>query len=298
MTRDTEMEAFDAAHASAAYVLNALPAEELAAFEAQLGESEETRNEVTAMTETAALLGLAVEPVVPSANLKANIMGMLSSIPQLPPLTSEKSDADTTTSELAATPTPVAPVTSLPRTATLPEEADFGGEFDEPRSSGRAAKAAHDRWFTRPMTMLAAAAAAVALVIGGGVVANVVGNASYQQAQADKLALINAASDVQRATEQVESGGRATLVWSGELGLSALIVDGLDELPAGKTYQLWYIRADGIIPAGTFDVSDDGTTWRVLDGAMAAGDTVGVTIEPRGGSDEPTTAPITAITSA
>jgi len=292
MTRDHEASAFDAAHASAAYALNALTAEEHAAFEAQLGESEETRNEVTAMTETAVLLGLAVEPVVPSADLKAAIMGMLSATPQLPRL---EVGSDRAGAADAAEIAEVAPIAS---SRTMPHESEFGSGFDAAQSGGRAENAARERWFTRPMTMLAAAAAAVALVIGGGAITNVVTDANFQQAQGDKLASINAAADVQRATTPVESGGTATLVWSGELGLSALIVDGLDALPTSQTYQLWYIRANGIISAGTFQVGGDGSTWRVLDGDMAAGDTVGVTVEPRGGSKQPTTTPIAAIPSA
>ena len=63
-------------------------------------------------------------------------------------------------------------------------------------------------------------------------------------------------------------------------------------------YELWYIGESGARPAGTFSVSESGATWRVLDGDMVAGDMVGVTVEPRGGSEQPTTDPIVAIESA
>ena len=86
-------------------------------------------------------------------------------------------------------------------------------------------------------------------------------------------------------------------MWSGELGRSALVANDLPALPDGKTYELWYMRDGQAIPAGTMNPADSGSTWRVLTGDMAAGDTVGVTVEPRGGSDKPTSPPIVAIAS-
>ena len=88
--------------------------------------------------------------------------------------------------------------------------------------------------------------------------------------------------------------------WSGRSRSqrSALIVDGLKGLPAGSTYELWYIDADGATPAGTFDVGDDGKRTVVLAGDMGAGDTIGVTVEPAGGSDIPSTDPVIVVETA
>ena len=47
-------------------------------------------------------------------------------------------------------------------------------------------------------------------------------------------------------------------------------------------------------PAGTFDVAG-GETWRVLEGSFTPGTVVGITVEPAGGSPQPTTDPIVAI---
>jgi anti-sigma-K factor RskA len=110
------------------------------------------------------------------------------------------------------------------------------------------------------------------------------------------LAAIYSAPDSQRAETSVASGGKATLVWSLALGKSALIVKGLDKLPSDKAYELWYINSKGeATRAGLLTGSD---TWHVLDGKMTKGDTVGVTVEPSGGSHSPTTKPIVAIASA
>ena len=253
MTSDKEL-----GNLSGSYALNGLDAADLAEFEAHLQQSQATRDEVTELTDTAVLLGLAVEPVQPSAGLKASIMDQLDAHPQLP-------------------------VASPVATAA----------FESP--AGRKAQA---RWFTRPVTALAAVAAAIALFVGGGVVTTSLAQNSFAQQQADQLAAINSADDAQRASVDLADGGTATLVWSNSLLSSALIVDGLAPLPADRTYELWYINDAGARPAGTFGVAGSGSTWRVLDGTMKAGDTVGVTVEPRGGSDAPTTDPVVVIASA
>jgi len=263
-----------------AYALNALSAEERAAVEAGLTESESLRHEVTELADTAVLLGRAVAPVTPPPALKANIMDMIASTPQLPPL------QDDTTGETDATAsvTPIAPPRPASPSAAAPTPAE---------------RKAQARWFTKPAIALASVAAVLGLIIGGGVLVNTMGESQQNNQAADQLAAINAASDSQRAVSEIEGGGTATLVWSGELASAAMIVDGLPALPDDKVYELWFIGEEtGARPAGTFTVSDDGRTLRVLDGEMHAGDAVGVTVEPRGGSETPTTEPIVAITSA
>ncbi len=248
MTSDKEL-----GNLSGSYALNGLDAADLAEFETHLQQSQATRDEVTELTDTAVLLGLATRPVQPSAGLKASIMDQLDAHPQLAPI--------------EAAPSP-------------------------------ALAKARARWYTRPVTALAAVAAAIALFVGGGVITTSLQQNSFAQQQADAMAAISGADDAQRAVVDLADGGTATLVWSNSLLSSALIVDGLAPLPADRTYELWYINDAGARPAGTFGVTGNGSTWRVLDGTMEAGDTVGVTVEPRGGSDAPTTDPVVVIASA
>jgi len=281
---------------SGAYVLNALSPSEAQEFETHLGESETTRNEVTELSDTAVLLGLAVAPVQPSAGLKASLMSQIASMPQLP-----RDVAPIRTLPQAHHADTVAP--DAPLYKTVPPEASAPPALSatSPARSATSAKT-QVRWFNRPIIALTSVAAAVALIIGAGAVTSLIGNngnVEQQQQQADALAAITSADDMQRIAAEVSTGGTATLVWSDELASSAMIVDGVAELPEGKTYELWYIDAAGTAtPAGLFDVSGSERTLAVLDGKMGAGDTVGVTVEPEGGSSAPTTDPIVAIASA
>ncbi|MDO9396305.1 MAG: anti-sigma factor, partial [Herbiconiux sp.] len=109
---------------------------------------------------------------------------------------------------------------------------------------------------------------------------------------------LTAAADAQRQSVELSDGAVATVMWSNELGRSAVLADGLSALPDGKVYEAWYIDGEGAVPAGTFTAAASGTSWHVLDGAMKAGDTVGVTVEPAGGSTAPTSDPILVVQSA
>jgi anti-sigma-K factor RskA len=261
---------------SGSYVLNAMDEAERTEFETQLAESQELRNEVTELTDTAVLLGMAVEPVTPSPALKQNIMARLSQTPQL-----EREEA---------TPAPVRTLHAVPTLATA--------ETRDVQPLTRTSHKAQARWYQRPVLGIAAAAAAVVLIAGGVVGTTVAINGAHTSQQADALASINTASDVQRAEASVSTGGKVTLVWSLAQRKSAVIGTGLKVLPGDKTYELWYINASGkATPAGTFE-SNGKNTLQVLSGNMSRGDTVGVTVEPAGGSKSPTTKPVVAIASA
>ena len=264
-----------------AYALDALSDEERGAFELRLADSESLRNEATELADTAVLLGLSVAPEQPRASLKASIFAQLDSIPQdaPEPLVSE----EFTSSPLVLVPSGPTPVVSAP-TETVT------------RSAGRHAEdRAKARWFTRPVTALVAVAAAV-VVLGASFFGL---NALQPDASQDAaFARIVAASDHQSSEDPIDGGGTATLHWSQKLGESAIVVDDISSLSADEVYELWYIDDSGTAtPAGLF-TPKDGDHTAVLDGKMAVGDTVGVTVEPKGGSDSPTSSPVVTITTA
>ena len=303
-----------------AYALHALDADDTATFEAHLAESERARIEAAELNDTAVALGLAVAPVQPSSALKANLMSLLASTPQLPPLPRSTATTDapasapharpvvppvqiapTGLSALAPIPGDGAPADATPGDSTPADATRPGAGIRSVASSiadrSSATDRAQARWFKRPAQFMLAAAAAVALFVGGTFLGQTLNGSQFESQQASSLAQINAADDSQRAATTTADGQEATLVWSNKLGISAVLVDNLPVLPGDQDYQIWYINGEGAVSAGTFDSSGDGTAWRVLDGTMHAGDQVGVTVEPNGGSDQPTTNPIVAFQS-
>ena len=236
---------------SGAHALDALSAAERDSHEAALRNSEEARNEATELQDTAVLLGLAVAPVTPSADLRARLLAQVAVTPQL---------------------------------TTQPVDA----------VAGPAETKARLRW-SRPVAGITSLAAAVALIVGG----IAVGTTSLHPEpsfQAQQLAALDTAPDKRELASEVDGGGTATLVWSEALATSAVVMEGVTPLPEDSVYQLWYIGETGPRSAGFIATSPSEKSWRVLDGTMEPGDTVGVTVEPAGGSEQPTTTPIVAIT--
>lgn len=229
--------------------------------------------------EIEAALALAATPVEPPASLKADILGKLAATPQLPALSETEPGAGSNPQPGSAPFSTAATSTAATSTAAI----------------STAERRAAQRWFTRPVTVLTSAAAALLLFVGGVFLGSAL---APQPGADDRLAVLTAAPDLQRATESLADGATATLIWSLEQRRSALFVEGLPALPQGKTYQLWYMDAAGAAtPAGTFEASR-ATTWRILDGRMTGGDTVGVTVEPAGGSPAPTSDPIVTFASS
>ena len=257
--------------AVAAYALDAVDADERAAVERALAGDAELRGDADGFAETAALLAGATEAVEPPPGLKSRLMAQLDGLPQQSP----DASAPAVPAATPAAPAPAAPQAPL-----------------TPREPGRAERAAERRWFQRPGAIIAAAAASVVLIAGAIVGIGWAGPNGWGAQR--EMAAIAEAPDVESSTHEIEGGGAVTLYWSAEQGRSGVVVEGLPDVGDTSTYELWYIDDAGAQSAGTFDVAD-GETWRVLDGDFAPGVAVGVTVEPAGGSPQPTTEPIVVI---
>ena len=272
---------------AAAYALDALDVDERAEFERALAASPELRDEVDAYADSAAHLAEQAEPVAPPPSLRARLMAELDSTPQVAP------DAARAASPEIAAPVPsVAPAEPTSNPTPSPTSSPTSAAAGSDRTVGRAESAARRRWFQRPGAIIGAAAAAVVLIAGAIIGIGWAGPNGWG-AQRD-MAAIAEAPDAQSQTLEVEGGGEVTLVSSADQGRSGVVVEGLPDLGADQTYELWYIDDAGADSAGTFDVSGS-ETWRVLDGSFTPGVAVGITVEPAGGSPQPTTEPIVVI---
>ncbi|MEW2049977.1 anti-sigma factor [Streptomyces sp. NPDC005476] len=103
------------------------------------------------------------------------------------------------------------------------------------------------------------------------------------------------ASDATVHTARLTDGTPAAVVVSRAREHAVFAAHDLPVLTGGKVYELWYAaEAGGLRPAGllTGGTANDS---RVLKGAPAGAVAVGITVEPAGGSPQPTTRPLGVI---
>jgi anti-sigma-K factor RskA len=277
---------------TAAYALGAVDAHEAAEFEALLERDPALRAEVDGLRATAAEIAWTTEPVDPSPRLKADLMSMLDAMPQLPPLEAPTAVRD------ERRPAPVTELRPAAGTANGSSAANPSApSASAPRERlGSARGRAEERWFRKPGALLGVAAAAVVLVVGGVVVGtNTGGPGSSQSPQASAYEQVTTASDVVVDTRDVVGGGTATVYFSASQARTAVEMDAASPLPDGRVLQMWYVGKSGAVSAGVMP-STDGAGHAVLEGRYTPGDTVAITVEPEGGSEQPTTEPIVAVT--
>ncbi|MDR5698636.1 anti-sigma factor [Agromyces aerolatus] len=275
-----------------AYALGALDEFERARFERALAASPELQAEVAAFRTTAADLAEGIAPVEPPPSLKADLFARLDDVEQERPAPERPAESD----PAAGGPAAVVPAAGEP-TAGVPAPGaptDGGGPIDRETADGGAVDELAARRARRRLAIAISSAAAVVLLIAG-VVFGVNWPGPNGWGAQRELALLAEASDSQTATIEAADGGEVTLVWSEEQGLSAIRAAGLPDVGGERTYELWYIDEDGPVSAGTFDVRGDADAWRILEGEFDPGTAVGITIEPAGGSEQPTTEPIAVL---
>ena len=87
-----------------------------------------------------------------------------------------------------------------------------------------------------------------------------------------------------------KQGARVELVTL-EGDRAVLMAENMPPVPEGKTYQIWVIRGDTPQPSGLFEPNGDPIA-AVVEKPVEGADAVAVTVEPEGGSKEPTTDPM------
>ena len=188
----------------------------------------------------------------PPARLRGSILSAISDVRPLPPIVSDEPDE-----------APLAPV--------VPLESRRGRKITT--------------WF-------AVAAAVLGIAMAGAVWRSVTLQTQVSQlaATAADLNAVLTAPDAQTVVH-TEGDAHATVIMSMSKGEAVLVTQGMAPPPAGSTYQVWFVGASGTAASAGF-VPDGPSSATLLTGDPASAVAVGVTVEPEGGSPQPTTTPV------
>jgi anti-sigma-K factor RskA len=247
-----------------AYATHSLPPDEEREFQKHLADCAECRAEVRELQTTTARMGWLLA-AAPPAELKGHVLAQAARTPQLLPLGT------------AATPALAQPAAGAP--SIEPEH----GKLRPIRRHRR-------RW----MRVLAAAASVVLLVAIGVLGANNVAlrnQVDQLEAQRETVERILTAADATVAT--TDSDGRTgRVVISASQDAGVFFASGLAAAPEGQTYQGWLRNSENQPrSAGLFLPDRDGTAILLLSGDLQEARSFGVTLEPEGGSPQPTGLP-------
>jgi anti-sigma-K factor RskA len=108
-----------------------------------------------------------------------------------------------------------------------------------------------------------------------------------------RLGQIVAAGDAQVKTASVPGGGTVTVAISHRLDDGVVLMDNLPAPPDGKVYQLWLIQ--GARPTSLMVMATGQRNGAAVVDSIGAADTIGVTIEPAGGSVLPSTPTVVGV---
>lgn len=250
----------DMATLTGAYAVNALVGDERAEFERHLSGCDDCRQEVRELRDAAARLG-AAEATTPPEELKSRVLAEVAQTRQYPPHPGQAS--------------------STGRQVT--------------RVSTRA------RWGTR----FALAAAVVGIVLAGamGIITlrsqQRLDDMNHQMTQASAqhaaMSRVLEAPDA-RMVSAKDNGMNGTTVLSHQASKAVFLGAGVDQLPPDRSYQLWFIGPGGPVSAGLLHADPSGHTTPLVAPMPADTAQMGVTVEPAGGSPQPTTQPMLQMT--
>jgi anti-sigma-K factor RskA len=164
-----------------------------------------------------------------------------------------------------------------------PPQAEVTDELFEARArrESRRRPGSARRWF-------AAAAAAAVIALGGVAVG------SYVADQNDPLNQVVRAQDVREASVPVAAGGTATVLISSSEDALVVEMKDVPAPPAGKVYQMWLIPKDGSAPVSQGLMDKEALSKPAVVKGIAKAVSLGITVEPVGGSAAPTTPTVAA----
>jgi anti-sigma-K factor RskA len=139
-------------------------------------------------------------------------------------------------------------------------------------------------------------AAAAAVVIGLGALG--VGIALQPTPTPSTAEQVFAAPDVRTVSGQIPTGGTATVVFSRDKNAGVLVMNNVAPPKPGTVYQMWLIDAKGPHSAGTMDAKNVAPSTTAVLPDLGDSQTLAFTIEPPGGSAQPTSEPFAKLSLA
>jgi anti-sigma-K factor RskA len=236
-----------------AYVLGALPEEERLSFEEYLAAHPERQAEIDDLGAVAGLLAFSPQEQAPSPELRSRVMEMV---------------------EAEAQPR------SVPRRSVSARIGDYLS--------------------FRSLALGAAALLVIGLlswnVLLQGQVADLRGQVQDAQGQVEGLqAQVEDAQAQQSQTIRLEGSwaeqGATAEVTSMEENEIVLVARDMPSVPEDRTCQIWVIKGDVPEPSGLFQPDGNGTATPITNSITKA-DVIAVTVEPAGGSEQPTSDPV------
>ncbi|GGL14279.1 hypothetical protein Sme01_06510 [Sphaerisporangium melleum] len=275
-----------------AYALNAIDDErERRGFEEHLAECAECAAELVTFTETAARLGEAAA-VAPPPEMRSRVMASIEQVRRLPPETPEPAGRERRGGRRRQTNRPPAD----PRAEAVRPADPWAatGRRADSRSAARRPSGRRPAG-RRPWLAVVTAAATVAVVVLGIATVRLQSSLDQVRRAGEQVSAVLAAPDARLATATGKNG-RGTVVLSRSRGGMVFLASGLAPLPGDRTYQLWQIAPDRIRSAGLLSTDPTGATPPTVTTPTPGATKLGVTVEPAGGSSQPTTKPLLLVT--
>lgn len=139
-----------------------------------------------------------------------------------------------------------------------------------------------------PRLVVAAVFALGAVSAGGFAIER--GNARDTRVASESISSVLAAPDASTKARAFSGGGNVRLVSSAARDVAVIAANDLPALEKGGVYQVWLIQGATARSQGTF-----ATNGTMIMRDLKHADHVAVTVEPRGGSTEPTTAAVISL---
>jgi Anti-sigma-K factor rskA/Putative zinc-finger len=148
------------------------------------------------------------------------------------------------------------------------------------------------RWRAPRMAVAIAGGCILVALVLGGLFIHTQRSLNLEQAHNRTIATILNAPDATIMSARAVAGGGATVVMSHRDHALVLTTAMLPALPAGQRYQVWLMGPRRTRAAGMLPAPRRGMTAPMIVSGVAAGDMVGLTVEPASGSAVPSSAPV------